>query len=77
MRQGSTIAYLHIYHPSAWLRAGLGSTSLTLNSSGEVPNSRVSCYPYGQTRTGNLAARPNCDLIYLDGMAHSRYTFSG
>jgi len=49
LRQGGTLYYLLMDHPSASLRAGLGSTALTVNSSG-VRVAELRYRPYGETR---------------------------
>ncbi|MCR4408536.1 MAG: RHS repeat-associated core domain-containing protein [Anaerolineae bacterium] len=51
LRQGDVVYYIHADH--------LGSTSLLSDASGNgIPGSRVSYYPYGETRTGSLASLP-------------------
>jgi hypothetical protein len=44
----AALTYLHGDHPSASLRAGLGSVSLTTNASGQ----KVSEQPFGKLRAG-------------------------
>ncbi|MCR4408647.1 MAG: RHS repeat-associated core domain-containing protein, partial [Anaerolineae bacterium] len=51
MRQEGVVYYIHTDH--------LGSTSLLSDGSGnEIPGSRVSYFPYGETRIGVLPALP-------------------
>ncbi|MBN1991713.1 MAG: RHS repeat-associated core domain-containing protein [Anaerolineae bacterium] len=55
LRQGDVVYYLHGDHPSALLRTGLGSTSLTTAGTGAVV-SEARYLPYGRERCADGAA---------------------
>jgi len=51
MRTAAGVTYIHSDHPSLWLRAGLGSTSVTSGAqSGDIKY-----FPYGATRSGAVS----------------------
>ena len=56
-RQGSEVYFVHADHPSASLRAGLGSTSLTTNISGTVV-AETRYLPYGEERRMGSGVQP-------------------
>jgi len=51
MRTAAGVTYVHSDHPSLWLRAGLGSTSVT--SGAQTGNTQY--FPYGATRSGAVS----------------------
>jgi RHS repeat-associated protein len=58
MQQDDVLYFVHSDHPSAALRAGLGSTSVMSDQAGNAIGEAIRYFPYGTTRTGNPGTLP-------------------